>query len=281
MKTDLLEQSFETIRRVMGDTPPQCVVVLGSGWSQAIAGADCLREMSFAEIPLLGKPTIAGHAGRLVRIRQNRSEALVFCGRRHWYEGMGWEPVAVPIFAALRMGAPSVLLTNAAGGIHAELAPGSAMVVADHMNLMGVSPLIGPHNPVWGQRFPDQTHVYDDSLSEMLSTCLSEAGQHFRRGIYAAVSGPCFETPAEVRALRLLGADAVGMSTVPEATLARAAGLRVAALSLITNRASGLTMPSFNHDQVLQAGENAAAKLRRGLFLFLERLPGLQGAVTP
>jgi inosine/guanosine/xanthosine phosphorylase family protein len=281
MNAVLLEQSYEAIRRGIGDAPPRCVVVLGSGWSQAVANADCLGAMPFADIPLLGATAIAGHAGRLVRVRRQGSEALVFCGRRHWYEGAGWEPVALPVFTALRMRAPFLLLTNAAGGIHPELAPGSAMVVADHLNLMGVSPLVGPHDPMWGPRFPDMTGAYDEHLRGTLAACLSDVGQHFRHGVYAAVSGPSYETPAEVRALRLLNADAVGMSTVPEAILARASGLRVAALSLISNRAAGLAESSLSHDEVLQAATGAAARLWKAVSLFLERLPDRPDAVSP
>lgn len=281
MNTSLLQKSLDAIRRGVGNSHTRCVVVLGSGWSEAAEGYDRLAEMPYSEIPLLGQPTVQGHAGRLLRVRNGSGESLVFCGRRHWYEGYGWEPVAIPVFTALGMGATHVLLTNAAGGIRQDLEPGCVMVVTDHMNLMGTSPLAGPHDRIWGPRFPDMTSVYDGHANRLLSECLREAGQDFSNGVYAAVAGPAYETPAEVRALRQLGADAVGMSTVPEAALARAAGLRVAALSVIANRAAGLEPGTgLSHAEVLRTAGDTSPRTARAVSLFLTRIQDAPGSVS-
>jgi purine-nucleoside phosphorylase len=247
-----------------------------------VANLPVVVRVPYSGIPLLSTPTVAGHAGHLAHIRQDSVDTLVFCGRKHWYEGYGWEPVALPVFVAARLGAPFLLLTNAAGGVHPELAPGWAVLVTDHINLMGASPLVGPHDPVWGPRFPDMTRVYDECVGTLLAECLFETGMKFRHGVYAAVSGPSYETPAEVRALRHLGADAVGMSTVPEAILGRAAGLRTAAVSMIANRAAGLARgASLDHSEVLRTAADSVAAAGKALSLFLARLPGLAGPVSP
>jgi purine-nucleoside phosphorylase len=282
MNTGDLEQSFQAIIRGIGNARPLCVAVLGSGWSQAVANLHTAARLPYSGVPLLSTPPVAGHEGHLVLVRQEGVDALVFCGRKHWYEGYGWEPVALPVFVAARIGAPYLLLTNAAGGVHAELAPGWAMLVTDHINLMGASPLVGQHDPVWGARFPDMTRVYDEQTGTLLAECLLETGMKFRHGVYAAVSGPSYETPAEVRALRLLGADAVGMSTVPEAILGKAAGLRVAAVSMIANRAAGLTQgATLDHGEVLRTAGCSIAAAGKALSLFLARLPGLAAPGSP
>lgn len=271
MNTNTLQESYDVIRNGIGDAVPRHIAILGSGWSRAFDGVERVCELPYDRIPLLSTPSIQGHSGVLLLVRRNGADSLVFCGRKHRYEGCGWEPIAFPVYTAVRMGVSSLLLTNAAGGIRPDLIPGSAMVLSDHLNLMGDSPLAGVHDPLWGARFPDMTGIYDPVLRARLGACLAGAGQPFSEGVYAAVAGPSYETPAEVRALMRMGADAVGMSTVPEAILARAAGLRVAAVSLISNRAAGLaTGAVLSHEEVLQTAATAFERMRKALLTFLD-----------
>jgi purine-nucleoside phosphorylase len=170
------------------------------------------------------------------------------------------------------MGASVLLLTNAAGSLCRDLGPGEIMAIDDHINAMGDNPLRGPHMPVWGARFPDQSQVYDPRLRDLLDAAAAEIGERISHGVYAAVSGPAYETPAEVRALRALGADAVGMSTVPEAILAHAAGMRVAGLSCLTNWAAGIAGGELRHDDVITATRQNLERIGRLLAAFIRRV---------
>ncbi|MFC1452745.1 purine-nucleoside phosphorylase [Verrucomicrobiota bacterium] len=258
MKVEVLESAFEEVHRLLPGARPLCALVLGSGWGGVADELDIAEAVDYESIPHLGKTGVKGHAGRLLLARSSDAEVLLFQGRRHWYEGAGWEPIAIPVYITLRLGATVLILTNAAGGIREDLVPGSLMVIDDHINAMGVSPLIGEPGPVWGPRFPDQSSVYDSGLRR----CLDEAAdERLAHGVYLAGTGPAYETPAEVRAYRALGADAVGMSTVPEAMLANAAGLRVAAISCITNRAAGLSDSRLTHDEVIEQTRSAQPRM--------------------
>lgn len=266
-----LEESYSAVRDMLGDVKPTCGIILGSGMSDF---AECMTErnsLEFSLIPGLGSPSIEGHSGRLVHAEYSGTELLVFCGRRHWYEGEGWEPVALPPYLLKRFGASVLVLTNAAGGIREDLNTGDIMIIDDHINAIGSQPLVGPHAEIWGERFPDMTRVYDISLRALLDSAAESAGLEVSHGVYLAASGPVYETPAEIRAFRALGADAVGMSTVPEASLAAAAGLRVAAVSCITNIA-GCHSGDVSHASVVAASQAAAKQINSLLLAFLERL---------
>lgn len=243
-------------------------MVLGSGWSGAAEALDPVDAMPYDEIPGLGSTGVAGHAGRLALARVPGGEILVFQGRRHFYEGLGWTPVAAPIHLIKAMGGSRVLLTNAAGGIAERLRPGDLMIVSDHLMWMGSHPLIGPPEAAWGPRFPDMTEVYSPRLKGILRTAIEAAGRPAHEGVYLAVSGPAYETPAEIRAYRTLGVDAVGMSTAPEAALACAAGLETAALACITNAAAGLGGAPLDHADVTAAAVAAMPAMRAVLGAF-------------
>ena len=255
----------------MPGASPNCAVILGSGWGDVAEIMAVEAEVDYADIPCLGKTVVSGHPGRLLFGSCGDTGTLIFQGRRHWYEGAGWEPVAAPVYIAREMGVSVLVLTNAAGGIAGDLTVGDLMIIDDHINFMGVNPLIGPHDPSRGARFPDQTEVYDSGLRELLTGVGRAAGVH--HGIYAATTGPTYETPAEVRALAAMGADAVGMSTVPEAILANAAGMRVAGLSCITNMASGLSQKKLTHDEVIGACRGALPGMRDVLTGFFREYP--------
>jgi len=255
MDKAIMDASWGNIRTQLPITNVQHVLILGSGWGD-IADAFPIRgALPYAQLPAMGPPGVAGHKGRLLLVQTgpSQAQALIFQGRRHWYEGLGWTPIAFPVYVARLLAARHVLLTNAAGGINPQFAPGDLMIITDHINQMGAHPLIGPHDPTWGPRFPDQSSIYSPRLRAALQQAARATGQPIHEGVYLAAAGPVYETPAEIRMFRNLGADAVGMSTVPEATLASAAGLEVAALSCITNHAAGVTDQPLGHAEVLAA----------------------------
>jgi purine-nucleoside phosphorylase len=228
---------------------PDVVVVLGSGLGAADLGRESLR-IPFRKIPGFPAPSVAGHEGALGVV----GRTVLLRGRSHFYEGRSMEEVTRPVRALARLGARTLVLTNAAGGIAPRLRPGDLMAVTDHLNLMGSNPLRGSSD------FVDLSEVYDPGLIDRAARAARRAGVSLRRGVYAAVSGPSYETPAEVRMLRRLGADAVGMSTVPEAVAGKAEGMRVLALSLITNRAAGPGEGPVSHREVLAAGREGAGR---------------------
>lgn len=266
------DRMFAALPRDVARLEVDLALVLGSGWGEALATDEIIARVPYGELPDLGASTVKGHKGELVVYRRAGKLVAAWCGRRHFYEGAGWEAVLAPIELSRRLGAGKLLLTNASGAIREDLRPGDFLVIEDHLNLSGANPLVGEHNPAWGERFPDMSEVYAPRLSTVLSEECVKAGANVRRGVYVFVSGPSYETPAEIRAYRALGADAVGMSTVPEAIVARACGFEVAALSLITNFAAGIAKSPLDHDEVMRAGEAAKPKMRAIIDGFVSRL---------
>ena len=234
-------------------TPPDLAIVLGSGWGQALKADRALVNISYADIPGFGAATVVGHAGEFRLYERAGKRIAAFCGRRHWYEGVGWEAVVLPVEMARRMGCGRMLLTNASGGINPALRPGDLVILKDHINTVGINPLVGPHNPVWGPRFPDMTNLYTQHLRDLLHSVAIRRGLRVMEGTYAFTSGPVFETPAEIRAYASMGADIVGMSTVPEAVFAHACGMQVAGVSLVSNLAAGIYPRPLCHEEVLEA----------------------------
>jgi len=261
-----LDSAVEAVQKLWPDAKPKCGLILGSGWGQAVADLKGL-ELPYSEIPGFGKPGVMGHAGKLLSATVNGTEVFIFQGRRHWYEGEGWTPVILPLYLLHALGARAVLLTNAAGGIRHDLKPGSLMAIDDHINMLGSNPLIGPHNPGLGTRFPDQSEVYDKPLREKLLKAGADT-----TGVYIATSGPTFETPAEIKQYRSMGADAVGMSTVPEAIIANALDMQVAGLSCICNWAAGISPTKLTHEDVNQVAAEAMPRMKSTITAFLEEL---------
>jgi purine-nucleoside phosphorylase len=242
-------------------------LVLGSGLGAFADEVEGAEAIAYEEIPGFARPTVEGHAGRLVVGEVGGVGVAVMQGRFHFYEGYTLEEVTFPVRALGQLGARTLVLTNAAGGLNNSFTEGALIVLSDHLNLMGTNPLLGPNDPRFGPRFPDMTEVYDHEYQDAAISEAKEMGLELRRGIYAALTGPSYETPAEIRMLRLLGADAVGMSTVPEAIVARQQGMRVLGLSCITNMAAGVLDKPINHDEVIETGarvrETFAELLRR------------------
>jgi purine-nucleoside phosphorylase len=230
---------------------PTLAIVLGSGFHHALDALSVKEKVPYAKIPGFPKPSVSGHAGEAYFGHFGRTPVLVLSGRAHFYEGHPMEHVTFAVRALAALGVRDVLLTNAAGGLNKAFSPGDFMALTDHINLMGVNPLRGPAIPGL-VRFVDLTDTYDAGLRQLLLAAGKASGTKLRRGVYLAVSGPSYETPAEIRAFARLGADAVGMSTVPEAIVARQCGLRVAAVSCITNLAAGISPEKLSHAEVLE-----------------------------
>ena len=253
-------------------TAPDLGVMLGSGWGEALRMDEVLVRIRYADIPGLGASTVRGHSGEFVLYRRNGKLIAAWCGRRHYYEGAGWEPVVLPVEILRRMGCPALFLTNASGGINPALRPGDFVIIRDHINLVGVNPLIGPHVEEWGPRFPDMTEVYTKRLAELLHASANRLGLRAMDGVYAYSSGPCYETPAEIQAYKAQGADVVGMSTVPEAVFARSCGMKIAGLSLVSNLAAGISRRALDHEEVMAAGAAAKPRMAEIIEDFIARL---------
>ena len=244
--------------------PPDLAVILGSGWGDSLKRDNVLCRIPYADIPGMGATTVAGHSGEFMLYEYAGRRIAAFSGRRHWYEGTGWEPVVLPVELARRMGCGSILLTNASGGINPALRPGDFVIVKDHINTVSANPLMGPHVPEWGARFPDMSEIYVKRYRELMLASARRLGLRVMEGVYAFTGGPVYETPAEVHAYRHMGADIVGMSTVPEAVFAKACGLKVAGLSLVSNYAAGISPEPLAHEEVM-AASNAAKPIMSAL----------------
>jgi purine-nucleoside phosphorylase len=254
MKSDISPQATAGRLKRISQLRPTLAIVLGSGFHHVLTALRVDKKIPYAKIPGFPVPNVSGHAGELIFGKLGGTPVLVLSGRAHFYEGHSMEQVTFPIRTLAAFGIRDLLLTNAAGGINKNFRPGDFMVVTDHINLMGVNPLRGelvPGRP----RFVEMTHVYDAKLRALLFRAGKGGDLKLRRGVYLAGSGPSYETPAEIRAFARLGADAVGMSTVPEAMVARQCGLNVAAVSCITNPAAGRGKGQLSHTEVLEAAE--------------------------
>ncbi|MBP5285356.1 MAG: purine-nucleoside phosphorylase [Kiritimatiellae bacterium] len=270
---------FSYFDRAAGYLPDVCFerrpdlgIMLGSGWGDALKADAAILSISYSDIPGFGASTVAGHAGEFRLFQLHGKIVAAWCGRRHYYEGVGWEPVVLPVEMLRRMGCEKILLTNAAGGIDPGLRPGDFVVIRDHVNLLGLGPLIGPAREEWGPRFPDMTAIYTKHLAELLHAAANRLGIRAKDGVYAFNAGPCYETPAEIRAYAALGASVVGMSTVPEAVFAKACGMKVAGVSLVSNLAAGIAGGSLSHEEVVAAGTEAKLRMAALIGDFVDRL---------
>jgi len=233
---------------------PTLAIILGSGFHHVLDRLRVDKKIACRRVPGFAKPTVDGHAGDIYLGHLGRTPVLVLSGRAHFYEGYSMEQVTFAVRTLAAYGIQNLLLTNAAGGLNRKFRPGDFMVVTDHINWMGGNPLRGP-TPAGLMRFVDLTDTYDAPLRQLALAAGKTAGIRLRQGVYLAVSGPSYETPAEIRAFARLGADAVGMSTVPEAIVARQYGLRVAAISCITNLAAGISPRKLSHAEVMETAE--------------------------
>jgi purine-nucleoside phosphorylase len=265
------EHAARTVRAQVS-VEPRVAVVLGSGLGGFADDFDDAVTIPYEDIPGFVRSTAQGHAGRLVVGKIDQLPILAMQGRVHYYEGYTLEEVTFPVRTFKLLGVKTIILTNAAGGINVQLSQGALMVISDHMNLMGTNPLRGPNDERFGPRFPDMSAVYSPALQEIVIEEAREMEVEVRRGIYAALAGPNYETPAEIHMLRNFGADAVGMSTVPEAIVARHMDMEVLGISCITNMAAGIGDEPINHDEVMETGNRVRSTFTQLLRRVIGRL---------
>jgi len=238
-------------------------VVLGSGLGAFAETLSTRTETSYKDIQGWPASTAAGHAGNLVTGKIGDTDVIVLAGRAHLYEGYAPSQVVFGIHELARRGVKSVILTNASGGINLSYKPGDLVLISDHINLTGTNPLLGPNDDSLGPRFPDMSEVYCAEYREIAKQCAQAAGCHLSEGIYAGLLGPSYETPAEIRYLRAIGADLVGMSTILEAIVATYLGMKVLGVSCVTNMAAGIMPAKLVHEEVLAAGEKVRGTIVR------------------
>ena len=255
--SDLYSRAENAARTIRSRTAEEAriALVLGSGLGGFAEELKDAVTLPYREIPGFVSSTAQGHVGSLVIGKVEGVPVLAMQGRVHYYEGYSLEEVTFPIRTFKLLGINTLVLTNAAGGVDVELNQGALMVISDHLNLMGVNPLRGPNDERFGPRFPDMSEVYSRELQELVIEEARDLGVTVRRGIYAGLAGPSYETPAEIHMLRAFGADAVGMSTVPEAIVARHMGMKVLGISCITNMAAGISENPINHEEVMETGQ--------------------------
>lgn len=261
---DIFSQAEEAAKFIQSKTSmrPSIAIVLGSGLGDF---ADSLGDgvrVPYAEIPHFSRSTAIGHAGRLVIGKVGETVVVAMQGRFHPYEGYAADKVVFPIRVFSRLGVRAAILTNAAGGIRKEYGQGRLVIISDHINLQGQNPLVGPEDPRFGPRFIDMTEAYAKDYRRMAVDAGKKLGIDLAEGVYAGLLGPSYETPAEIRFLRTIGADLVGMSTVAEVIAARQVGIKVLAMSCVTNMAAGILEQTINHEEVLETGKRIAGQFK-------------------
>lgn len=230
-------------------------IVLGSGLSALAESLTEANSIDYTDIPHFPEPTVMGHSGKLISGKISGKQVYAFSGRFHYYEGHDAKTVILPMRVLQKLGCQQLILTNAAGGINPAFRPGDLMLIEDHINLTGYNPLRGENAEEWGLRFPDMTNMYSKDFAKIAFSAAAKLNIELKSGVYCGLSGPTFETPAEIRMLHILGADAVGMSTVPEAIAACQMGMNLLAISCITNMAAGITKEPLSHEEVMETGK--------------------------
>jgi purine-nucleoside phosphorylase len=263
----------DAVRAAIDVGRPVAGIVLGSGLGGLADRIEDARSVDYDRLPGFAAPTVPGHAGRLIAGRLAGRPVLALAGRFHVYEGHPAAMAAFPVRVLHALGAPILFVSNAAGGLRRTMTPGDLMIIRDHVNFSFRNPLIGRVVP-GDERFPDMSDPYDPELRQLLAACLTATGLPVIEGTYFGLTGPSYETPAEVRMLERLGADAVGMSTVHEVIVARAIGMRVAGVSCITNLAAGLGDRPVSHEEVLEVTVRAGERFERLALEFIRQLPG-------
>jgi purine-nucleoside phosphorylase len=266
-----LQETVDYIRS-KANAKPRVGIILGSGLGAFVKELTEQTVIPFSDIPHFIPPTVEGHSGNLIFGNVAKVPVVVLQGRIHYYEGHSMETVVYPTRTLAMLGCEVLILTNSAGGFGDTMQAGDFMIIEDHINLMGINPLMGPNITELGPRFPDMTEAYDRSLIAKMETVFNGLDLKYHKGIYCGVSGPTYETPAEVRYLKLMGGKAVGMSTVPETIAANHLGLRVAALSCITNLAAGISRRKLSHDEVTETAKKVEVSFTTFLKTFVEQI---------
>lgn len=260
------KQAIEKAARYLQEkfpTPPRIGLILGSGLGVLADEMEQAVKIPYEQIPGFPVSTVEGHAGRLVYGQLEGATVVAMQGRFHYYEGYRLDQVTFPVRVMKAIGVKELIVTNAAGGVNKRFQPGDLMIITDHINNMGVNPLIGPNDPELGVRFPDMTEAYSRRLRELAKQVAKQLDIPVQEGVYVANSGLSYETPAEIRMIRAIGGDAVGMSTVPEVIVARHAQMEVLGISCISNMAAGISNQPLTHDEVIETTEKAKANFLR------------------
>lgn len=266
-----MDKTVEFIEKTSGGFKPEIAIILGSGLGE-LADEYCDIAIPYSEIPGFIKSTVKGHKGRLVFAEIYGKKVVMMQGRNHFYEGHTMQEITYPVKVMKKLGVETFILTNAAGAVNETYKPSDLMILKDHINCMGTNPLIGPNDDTLGERFPDMSEVYKKDLRELAKKCAEELSIDIKEGVYLANSGPCYETPSEIHMARMFGADAVGMSTVPEAIVANYCGLRVLGISCISNAASSHNGDKLSHAEVIETTNKAKAKFKSFILKIIENL---------
>lgn len=253
VEMDRINRAAQAIEAAVGGA--EIGLILGSGLGSSIGSLTDERVIAYEDIPGFPTATVPGHEGEWVTGDLHGKRVAIMRGRFHFYEGYPIADVVLPVRVMQKLGVKTLIVTNASGGVNTSFVPGDLMLIRDSINYSGVNPLIGENLDAFGPRFPDMSRQFDAALSDIARACAQKAGIALKEGVYMWFSGPSFETPAEIRMARTLGADAIGMSTVPEVIVARHGGMRVLGISCITNMAAGILDQPLNHAEVLETGE--------------------------
>nr|P77834.1 RecName: Full=Purine nucleoside phosphorylase 1; Short=PNP 1; AltName: Full=Inosine phosphorylase; AltName: Full=Inosine-guanosine phosphorylase; AltName: Full=Purine nucleoside phosphorylase I; Short=PNP I; Short=Pu-NPase I [Geobacillus stearothermophilus]BAA13509.1 purine nucleoside phosphorylase [Geobacillus stearothermophilus] len=262
MNRTAIEQAAQFLKEKF-PTSPQIGLILGSGLGVLADEIEQAIKIPYSDIPNFPVSTVEGHAGQLVYGQLEGATVVVMQGRFHYYEGYSFDKVTFPVRVMKALGVEQLIVTNAAGGVNESFEPGDLMIISDHINNMGGNPLIGPNDSALGVRFPDMSEAYSKRLRQLAKDVANDIGLRVREGVYVANTGPAYETPAEIRMIRVMGGDAVGMSTVPEVIVARHAGMEVLGISCISNMAAGILDQPLTHDEVIETTEKVKADFLR------------------
>lgn len=265
----MIEDTISYIRSYTDDFEPEIGLVLGSGLGE-LADRFCEYSIPYEQIPGFVSSTVQGHKGQLVFAHIEGKRVVMMQGRNHFYEGHSMDKITYPIKVMKKLGVKTVILTNAAGIVNKSFRPGEFMVITDHINFMGVNPLVGPNDERFGVRFPDMSEVYSKDLIKIIDNVSKEIGVRVKHGVYMAGSGPSYETPAEINMARVIGADAVGMSTVPEAIVASYCGMKVIGISCLSNYAAGISERTLSHAEVIEMTNAVKGKFLKLIFGILK-----------
>ncbi len=258
----MMEDTIKFIEEKTNGFKPEIGIILGSGLGE-LADEYCEIAISYNEIPHFIKSTVAGHKGRLVFAEINGKKVVMMQGRNHFYEGHSMQEITYPVKVMKKLGVKTLILTNAAGAVNKTFVPADLMLITDHINNMGSNPLIGANDSDLGERFPDMTEIYKHKLIKLAKKCAKKLDMDVREGVYLANSGPSYETPAEIHFARTIGADAVGMSTVPEAIVANYCSMDVLGISCISNAASSSGGEKLSHEEVIETTNKAREKFKK------------------
>lgn len=266
-----MKNTIDFINKKTDNFSPQIGIILGSGLGDFAESFSSIK-VPYAEIPGFETSTVKGHVGQLLFAQIGGKKVVMMQGRYHFYEGHSISKVVFPIKVMKKLGVKTLIITNAAGAVHKKLKPADLMVITDHINLMGTNPLIGQNDDELGARFPDMSEVYKKDLIKTVKNCAKELKIDLKEGVYAATSGPSYETPAEVSMLKTFGVDVVGMSTVPEAIVANYCSMNVIGISCVTNYAAGAQKNKLSHEEVIATADTVKEKFKSLLLKILEKV---------